>query len=204
MPRAPGPVGAVLAGGLGRRIGGDKALVSLAGRPLISYGLAALREALGSDPVVVAKWGTELPELPAGVEVWIEPDEPRHPLTGIVHALEQAAGRDVLVLAVDLPLVGAEVLRQLVEAASEPPGGGSVVACAAGRVQPLCGLYAAAALPALRGVKADVRLTDVVDALGASALRVAGADVLLNVNTARDVRRAESRLSSCARAWPGP
>ena len=40
-------VGAILAGGGGRRIGGDKAIVELHGRPLISYPLEAVREALG-------------------------------------------------------------------------------------------------------------------------------------------------------------
>ena len=51
---------AVLAGGLGSRIGGDKALVQLAGRPLISYPLAAA-QAAGLDAVVVAKRSTSLP-----------------------------------------------------------------------------------------------------------------------------------------------
>src|SRR5438477_12761169 len=74
------PVGVILAGGAGRRIGGSKALVKLHGRPLISYPLAAMREALG-DIAIVAKADTELPSLP-GVTVWIEPDVPRHPLVG--------------------------------------------------------------------------------------------------------------------------
>ena len=57
---------------------------------------------------------TALPPLP-GVPIWIEPAEPRHPLAGIVHALEgagAAAGiaglaREILVSAGDLPFVGA-------------------------------------------------------------------------------------------------
>ncbi|MBK5220825.1 MAG: NTP transferase domain-containing protein, partial [Thermoleophilia bacterium] len=45
-------LGAVLAGGSGSRIGGAKATVELAGRPLIAYPLAAL-EAAGVEAVVV-------------------------------------------------------------------------------------------------------------------------------------------------------
>ena len=40
------PVGVVLAGGMGRRIGGSKATVELAGRPLLCYPLDAMGEVL--------------------------------------------------------------------------------------------------------------------------------------------------------------
>jgi len=188
-------VGVVLAGGLGTRIGGRKAALEVAGRPLISYGLAALREALGSEPVVVAKRDTVLPSLPLGVEVWIEPDEPRHPLTGIIHALERAGGRDVLVLAVDLPLVTAELVRELVAEAAGAAGG-IAVSRAAGRVQPLCGLYASAALETLRAVPGGARLVDLVRLLGARTVDVVDPSALTNVNTAQDGRRAGEILAA--------
>ena len=83
-------IGAVLAGGEGRRLGsGSKAAAQLAGRPLVEYPLEALADVC-ERVAVVCKRGTCLPEL-TGVERWDEPDEPRHPLTGIVHALETAA-----------------------------------------------------------------------------------------------------------------
>jgi len=59
------PVGVVLAGGAGRRIGGDKATVELAGRPLLLYPLAAVRAVL-RDVAVVAKRVTALPPLVRG------------------------------------------------------------------------------------------------------------------------------------------
>ena len=49
-----GALGVVLAGGRGSRLGGAKPTAELAGRPLISYPLAALAEA-GLDAAVVAK-----------------------------------------------------------------------------------------------------------------------------------------------------
>ena len=89
----PPVIGALLAGGSGSRLGpGSKPAALLGGRPLASYPAAAL-EAVCERVAVVCKRDTELPELP-GVERWDEPDEPRHPLTGIVHALVTAeAGR---------------------------------------------------------------------------------------------------------------
>jgi molybdopterin-guanine dinucleotide biosynthesis protein A len=186
------PVGALLAGGRGRRIGGDKATVQLDGRPLLSYPLAALRQAL-AEVVVVAKRDTELPPLPAGVAVWREPDEPRHPLTGIVHALRMAHGRAVLVCAVDLPLVTASHLRRLAE--TEPEGAQAVVARAAGRPQPLLAVYAPSALAALEGLERDVSMHDAVAALRSRELDVGDDDaVLFNVNAPEDVLRASALL----------
>ncbi len=57
-------IGAVLAGGHGRRIGRDKATVELDGRPLISYPVGALRAA-GLDVVLALRDGQE---APAGLE----------------------------------------------------------------------------------------------------------------------------------------
>src|SRR5690349_527726 len=119
------PLGAVLAGGAGMRLGGRKATIELAGRPLVSYPLVALREA-GIEAVVVAKEETELPALE--VPVVLEPATPRHPLLGIVTALRHAGGRPVLAVACDLPLLLPAMLAALA-AAPEPlvlavPGGG--------------------------------------------------------------------------------
>src|SRR5215213_10959902 len=94
------PVGVVLAGGLGRRLGGDKAIVELEGRALVLYPLDALHEVC-DDVAVVAKRDTLLPPLAGVADLWIEPDEPRHPLVGVAHALGLAVGRPVLVVPVD-------------------------------------------------------------------------------------------------------
>lgn len=197
VPGAPLPIGVVLAGGLGRRIGGDKAMVTVGGRPLLSFAIAALREALGSSPVaVVAKAETVLAAPPAGVEVWIEPDAPRHPVTGLVCALERAQGRDVLVLAVDLPLVTASVLHALVEAAAAAPEAVVVAARAGGRVQPLCAIYRASALRGLRAARPGASLSSIIEEVGVFEMGVEDADALLNVNTGEDARRAERLLEA--------
>src|SRR4051812_49430455 len=107
-------IGVVLAGGAGRRIGGGKPRRLLAGRPIASY-RAAARAAVCDRVAIVAKPGQELPDLP-GVECWDdEPPEPQHPLTGIVHALERAAGDSIVVCAADMPFVTADVLQRLVK-----------------------------------------------------------------------------------------
>jgi len=71
-------------------MGAPKAGIELAGEPLIERPLRAMREAR-LEAVVVAKPGTALP--PLDVPVWQEPEEPAHPLAGIVAAEMDASLR---------------------------------------------------------------------------------------------------------------
>jgi molybdenum cofactor guanylyltransferase len=185
------PVGVVLAGGGGRRIGGQKATVALDGRPLIAYPLEAMRAVL-REVAILAKPDTQLPDLP-GVMVWIEPQRPRHPLVGIVEALSLAGGRPVLVCACDLPLVSPGLIRALAEA--DPQGAPAVVAAAGGTFQPLLACYGASALGALRAYRdtPHVRLTEAVASLLPRLLEVEP-EVLFNVNTPDELLRASALL----------
>jgi molybdenum cofactor guanylyltransferase len=180
-------VGAVLAGGLGRRIGGDKAIVDLEGRPLVFYPLEALHEVC-EQVAVVAKRDTMLPPLGGMAELWIEPDEPRHPLTGVEHALRLAAGRAVLVVPVDLPLVDGPTLRAI--AATDPRGAAAVVPRVHGRLQPLCALYTPAALAGLAHFDPAAPATEVVQALGIREIEPPDAAAFLNVNRPEDLLQA--------------
>ena len=45
------PIGVILAGGRGRRIGGSKAVVELCGKPLIRYPLEAMEATVSFCPV---------------------------------------------------------------------------------------------------------------------------------------------------------
>jgi molybdenum cofactor guanylyltransferase len=127
-------MGAVLAGGRGTRLGEPKAVVELAGRPLISYPLEAL-ERTGLDVVVVAKRDTPLPEL--SVPVWYERDEPVHPALGLATVLQRTPTESVLVVGCDMPFVTTDLLAHV---ASLPHP--LAVPSAAGRLHPLIGLYA--------------------------------------------------------------
>jgi molybdenum cofactor guanylyltransferase len=182
-------VGAVLAGGGGRRGGrGSAPGALLAGRPLVSYPVAALADVCDRI-AVVCKEHTTLPGLP-GTERWNEPAEPRHPLTGIVHALE-TAGTPVLVCAADMPFVTADACRTLMHAASSGP---AVVATVEAVLQPTFGLYTPAALEAMRAAPSDAPLTRTVESL--DPVRVALPPGLVrSVNTAEQLANAEALLA---------
>ena len=211
-----GALGAVLAGGRGSRLGGEKAWVELGGQPLYSYPLAAL-EAAGLDPVVCVKQGESRGSFVAsgatkeprdGVRVLEEPDEPRHPLAGIVAALragegEEAVvsplhvGRPVVVVACDMPFVASELLAFLAEA-SEP----LVVPVLADRVQPLLGRYDPALLPDLEAaLEREEPLIRTVESLRPRLLdeqELSGFGdphrLLFNVNNPDDLVEAEALL----------
>jgi molybdopterin-guanine dinucleotide biosynthesis protein A len=192
MAPAREPIGIILAGGRGRRIGGSKAVVELCGRPLICYPLEAMKAAL-SEVRIVAKADTELPSLP-GVTVWVEPEHPRHPLVGIVQALGLAEGRSVVVCALDLPFVTAGLLSVLARA---PPGDApAVVASSEGAIQPLLGCYQARAGPLLapearRGV---LPMRELVAAIGPRLLEVGDPLMLFNINAPDDLLQAAAML----------
>jgi molybdenum cofactor guanylyltransferase len=198
-PLAEGDVvGVVLAGGLGRRIGGAKATVALDGRPLISYPLDAVWRAVG-NAVIVAKADTELPGL-ARTSVWIEPPEPRHPLAGIVHALGLAEGRPVVVCAGDMPLITAEIVAAI--ARTDPGSRPAVVAISQGELQPLLACFRPAALPRLADAMRDpgVALRDAVGSLDPALLEVEDPELVFNVNSPDDLLQAAALLDRRRRA----
>lgn len=181
--------GAVLAGGRGSRLGGAKATAELAGKPLVAYPLAALADA-DLDPFVVAKPDTELTALP--VEVVLEPEEPVHPLAGIVAALRHA-GRPVVVVGCDFPFVPSALLLYI--AGTPEP---LVVPAPGGTAQPLVARWSPALLPDLEAALArEEPLRRTVAALAPRLLDDAEltpfgdpARGFFNVNTPTDLRAA--------------
>jgi molybdopterin-guanine dinucleotide biosynthesis protein A len=191
-------IGVVIAGGAGRRVGGDKASALLGGRPLLSYAVDLVRAA-GLDARVCAREDTALPATDA--EVWREParglDTKPHPLAGLAHALGQA-GEPIVALPVDLPFLPPEVLAALA-ARSEPLAllaldgrPASLVLRADPSHAPALAEAAAAGAPALRTLlKLGANLVELRD-----LDPTAGPDSLFNVNDAADLARAEQRLAA--------
>src|SRR5947209_11653309 len=99
--------GFVLAGGQSSRMGRDKALVPLAGQPLIEQALTILRHAgvdatiLGNRPDL-ASFAPVLPDSPD--QAATHEQAGRGPLEGICRALANASAELALVLSVDAPL----------------------------------------------------------------------------------------------------
>jgi molybdopterin-guanine dinucleotide biosynthesis protein A len=175
-------------------MGGVKVCADLHGQPLIAYPLAAIEEA-GLEAVVCVKQGDELPALE--VSVLPEPEQPRHPLCGIVSALRAGDGRPVVVVACDLPFVTAGLIRLLADAPES-----LVVPSLDGRPQPLLARYEPSLLPQLEvALEGEEPLARTVEGLGP---RLIGEGelarfgdphrLLFNVNDPADLQEAEALL----------
>jgi molybdopterin-guanine dinucleotide biosynthesis protein A len=196
-PASREPLVAILAGGEGRRLGGDKALAKLRGAPLISYPLRAAAEA-GLERVVVAKLGCRLP--PLGCETVHDDECSTHPASGICAAQRHAAGRPLVVLACDMPFLTGALISWL---ATRP---GSAVVEAGGRMQPLLARYEPALAPVFeRSLRRRGALQAAVAAidplrLGERELEAFGDPrrLCFNVNDHEDLARAERMLAGIA------
>lgn len=189
---------AVLAGGRASRLGGEKANAPLAGSTLTARAVGSLNAA-GLEAFVVTK--RDRPVEVEGARVVVEPDLPQHPLVGVATAIREAGRRDVLVLACDLPLLPVAYVTWLSQRTRE-----TVIPCPGGAPQPLAARYRPDDL-----ITIDAALERHASAREAAAELSAtfvGDDELarfgdpeqmfFNVNTAADLKRAETLLTTAA------
>jgi molybdenum cofactor guanylyltransferase len=126
----------LMAGGLSRRMGADKATLLLGGKPLWQHQLQVLS---GMRPV--ALWVSArdvLPWCPPEIEVVVDKTPSRGPLSGVAAALGRLQTSHLLVFAVDLPQMTTEHLRKL-WSLSQP--GTGVIPLNGGYFEPLCAIY---------------------------------------------------------------
>ncbi len=151
MATLPPFTGAVLTGGACRRLGRDKALVALGGRPLAAIAAAGLIEA-GADGPVLAIGGNG----PALRRLGLEPVPDRHPgqgpLGGVVTALSTARHEVVMVLACDVPGAHAAAVALVVATLAGAPDADVAVPVLDGRRQPLHAAWRRSALPRIGAV----------------------------------------------------
>jgi len=136
--------GVILAGGKSRRMGRDKALLDLAGRPMIAVVAERLRAVVGE--VIIAADDTH---LYAPFADHCVPDQiPGVGTLGGIHAGLKAATHDLaIIVGCDMPFLNPAVLRWFVQAA----GVYDVVVLQQGPwVEPLHAVYRSTCLPAIK------------------------------------------------------
>lgn len=206
----PGNVGAgravaglVLAGGRSSRMGQDKALLKLAGRPLVAHVLDRLAPqvhrvavSFNGEPAALAYLG--LPLLPDAR------DDRRGPLAGVLAGLDWAAGIGAGWLAtvpVDTPFVPLDLVARLAEAAM--PGGGPVLAASDSGLHPAAALWPVRLREPLRlalelGQRRVAAWATEQGGVTVTFAAEAGADPFVNLNTPADLAAAEALLRGAA------
>lgn len=179
----------VLAGGKSERLGFDKALLRINSAPLVQW----LPQQLGALFAPVAVVADRPERYPGPVPQLVDALPGAGPLAGIAAGLEALAVPALFVCACDMPLLRPALLRRLNAALD---GYELAIPERAGRLEPLCAVYAASCLPTVRrllrqgrfranGVAAEVRARILsesewkdVDPLG---------DSFLSINTMADL-----------------
>jgi len=197
--------GIVLAGGLGTRIGGDKASRLLAGRPLTQWAVDALERVV--DEIIIAVAPGQIPppinaRVPAIACFDLLPGQ--GPLTGIYTGLDAARSHSAVVVPCDAPFVEPALLNLLIERAR---GWDAAVPEAHARLHPTISVYTRACLPALiqalngddlslRSFLARLRTRIVPE----QDVRAVDPELrsFFNVNRLSDLCRAESMIAALA------
>lgn len=188
-------VGVVIAGGRSLRFGGEKAVASFAGRPLLLWAVERLGRAC-SMVAVNARPATEAAALTVsqGLRLLHDvPGDPDGPLSGVKAGLRWAQEVGVASLAVcpcDVPLLPADLHERLLAAAA---GGAAMAETAEGR-QPMCAVWPVTALPMLTEALAGGAHPPtwrVLEELGAVKVRFDASD-FANLNTREDLERIEA------------
>jgi molybdopterin-guanine dinucleotide biosynthesis protein A len=195
MTKSPAPLfGLVLAGGASRRMGQDKASLTLHGRPQLDWARDLL--ARHCEKVFVSiRAGQQDDPVRSGQPVIVDTHDGAGPIAGIAAAQAAHADHGWLVLACDLPFVDDDCIETLVRQRDGRP----VVAFASthdGLPEPLCAIYEPASREGVLAAIASGRNCPRKFILGTGVALLSQPDpaALENVNTPEELNRAQGQL----------
>lgn len=132
---------AIQAGGQSQRMGRDKGLVLLHGRPLVRHLLDRVAD-LGDEVLITTNQPADYAFL--GIRLVSDEAPGAGALSGLRTALRAAHGNKVLVLACDMPFVSRPLLIRLIELA---PQADVVIPRPGGEYEPMHAIYDKSCLP---------------------------------------------------------
>jgi molybdopterin-guanine dinucleotide biosynthesis protein A len=200
---APPPmVGVVVAGGRSVRFGGEKAVATLGGRPLLLWAVDRLARACEAV-AVNTRPGTAAEALARahGLTVLHDiPGDPDGPLSGVRAGITWACAQGAAQLAAspcDVPMAPEDLYVRLRAAAA---GGAAMAETTEGR-QPLCAVWPTNALPVIAAALAGGAHPPtwrLLEQIGAVKVRFEPAEHFANLNTREDLARFEALLRAPA------
>jgi molybdenum cofactor guanylyltransferase len=135
---------AIQAGGRSSRMGRDKALLPLSGKPLIEHVLQRVA-GLGDEILITTNRPDDYAFL--GLRMVGDRQPGAGALDGLLTALEAARGERVMLLACDMPFVSRPLLEHMLSIDSDAE---VVIPKRGGRLQPLHAIYAASCAASVR------------------------------------------------------
>lgn len=200
--------GIVLAGGESRRMGQDKALMRLGGRPLVAWTVDRLAPQCGA--LAIARHDGRLDGIDLGLPLLADGDADRvGPLAGLLAGLDWAAAaapdaKHAVTVAVDSPFLPGDVVARL-SAARQAGGAAAAVASSGGRRHPVVALWPVTARHALRTALRHGGLRRIglfLDGFAPATVEwpTDPFDPFLNLNAPEDVATAEAVLARMCHA----
>ena len=196
----------IQAGGQSQRMGRDKALVQLAGKPIIEYVLERI-EGLGNEILIT----TNNPEAYAYLGIRMESDSVpgASSLAGLQTALSASRYSHTLVLACDMPFVSRPLLEFMIE---RIPSADIIVPQRQGFFEPMHAIYSQICLSPIEDAlrMGDTRVISFYDQVQVRTIFESELTRLdpqgmsfFNINTPEDLNRAENYLAQLSKAEDG-
>ncbi|WP_300487112.1 molybdenum cofactor guanylyltransferase [Flavobacterium sp.] len=181
----------LLSGGKSSRMGEDKGLKFLSGKPMISYLVDTLRQ-LDIIPVIIAHH----PGYKSfGLTVIPDKIKDKGPLGGIYTALSHAR-ETVLIISADTPFVDSQAIEYLIR---HHIADRINVLDYKGKIQPLCGLYPFQLLPKIESnlIANKLKMMDFVTENDANIVSIPfESNGFQNINTPEELSKAEYEISN--------
>jgi molybdopterin-guanine dinucleotide biosynthesis protein A len=198
----------ILAGGSSSRLGQDKCLLTLAGKPLIQHILATVRN-ITEESLLIFSSNAQAQQYKEfaneKTRLFVETTDTHTPLAGAARGFEKAHGEYSILLPCDTPLVSRDILLLLFELCENRNA--AIPRWPDGRAEPLQAVYRSKpALEASKGALSagELNVQAMLDRLQnvrfVSTLLLAQLDpelkTFFNINTPIDLNKAESLLKS--------
>ena len=176
----------ILAGGHSRRMGQNKALLTIAGETVIAR-ILRLLPADNSHKIIISNSPGDFGFLPNLKIADLRPD--LGPISGIHAGLHHSSYRHNFFIACDLPLVTGALIGELVERLDRHD---LLAFRTSNGFEPLCAIYSQACLPHIEGKlrEGSLGLQDLPDLVNSLLLPADNPDHFLNMNSKQDLQRA--------------
>lgn len=175
--------GIILAGGKSSRMGTDKGLMRLNGKPMIQHILDPMAKICQRILIVT---GNPMYGM-FGFELVADEAPDYGPVMGILSGLKQSKTERNLVLSCDAPFVTFELLKDLVLKSDDTQ---VAAACSSKGIHPLIAVYNRSCLPVFEDavINDEHRLRTVLESLNVRELQIDDEELVRNVNEQADLK----------------
>lgn len=182
----------ILCGGQSKRMGQDKALVSIHGKPMIEYVIEVAQKVTNKLYLV----GNKIEYKDFGCPIISDLVTNKGPMGGIFTALKNANSPTILILSCDIPFISTKTLHKLIESID---GQNSAFLLKTNKgLQPLAGVYKKELIPELEEhlKQNELKLKSFINNVKAKTVFLENEEEVFNVNNTQELQLITEKLNS--------